>query len=105
MDTNNLGKVLRQRRRSKKLTLKQVSDIAGMHESYLGRIETGVRFPSGHILRKLAKPLGFSQIELQKLAGYISWDESDDRLYKFKKEIKREIAEMLVSLHKKIDSF
>ena len=39
---------------------------------YLGRIEGGERFPSAHILRKIAKPLGFNEAELLSLTGYLS---------------------------------
>lgn len=103
MDTN-LGEILKERRRAKGLTLKQVSDMSGVSTSYLGRIERGERFPSGRILWRLAEPLGFTESDLLKLAGFMSRDDSDDRIERFKKEIKREIAETLVSLHKKIDS-
>ena len=40
--------------------------------SHLGRIERGERFPSAHILRKIAGPLGFEENELFTLAGYLS---------------------------------
>ena len=40
--------------------------------SHLGRIERGERFPSAHILRKIAKPLGFDENDLFTLAGFLS---------------------------------
>jgi len=40
--------------------------------SHLGRIERGERFPSAHVLRKIARPLGFEEDELLTLAGYLS---------------------------------
>ncbi|GAI74333.1 unnamed protein product [marine sediment metagenome] len=64
----------------------------------------GQRFPSGRILRKLAHPLGFTEIELLKLAGFLSRDETDQRLDTIKVEIKRDIAHALVSLYRKVDS-
>ena len=54
---------------------------------------------------KLAEPLGFTEVELLRLAGFLSRDESDERLSKFKKEMKSQIIEALVNLYKKIDSF
>lgn len=100
---NSLGGIIKERRKAKKLTLTEVSAMSGVHMSHLGRIERGERFPSGHILKKLAEPLGFTETELLKVAGFMSTDETDDRLERFKKEVKREIVDALVALHKKID--
>lgn len=46
--------------------------MSGVSQSYLGRIERWERFPSAHVLRKIAKPLGFEEDELFALAGYLS---------------------------------
>jgi len=54
------------------LTLQELSGRAGVSSSHLGRIERGERFPSAHVLRKIAKPLGFEENELFALAGYLS---------------------------------
>jgi len=101
---NKLGDVLKERRKSKELTLKQLSSLSGVHPSYLARIERGERFPSGHILRKLAEPLDFTEVELLKLAGFLSRDDSDEQLARMKEAIKGEIISALVSLYGKIDS-
>ena len=71
---NNLGSILRERRKAKGLTLWQLSSEAAISPSYLARIEKGERFPSGFYLRRLAAPLGFRELELFKLAGFISED-------------------------------
>ncbi len=104
MDNNNLGEVIKERRKSKKLKLRQVTAMSGVSTSHLGRIEKGKRFPSIHTLRKLAEPLGFTETELLRQAGFLPRD-SEDRLDRLKQEIKREIADTLVALHNKIDSF
>ena len=75
MTTNNkinLGRIIKQRRVMIPLTLKEVAATSGVSSSYLGRIENGQRFPSAHILRKIAKPLGFEESELFTLANYLS---------------------------------
>jgi len=69
---NNLGKILRQRRVMIPLTLKELAAMSGVSSSHLGRVERGERFPSAHILRKMAKPLGFEEDKLFTLAGYLS---------------------------------
>jgi transcriptional regulator with XRE-family HTH domain len=68
----NLGRILKKQRLSLPLTLHELSAKSGVSASHLGRIERGERFPSGSILRQIAKPLGFGEDELFTLAGYLS---------------------------------
>ena len=69
---NNLGEILKQQRVTRPLTLQELAAMSGVSASHLGRVERGERFPSAHILRKIAKPLGFDENELFTLAGYLS---------------------------------
>ena len=69
---NKLGKILKQQRVSIPLTLQELAATSGVSPSHLGRIERGERFPSAHILRRIAKPLGFDEDELFTLAGFLS---------------------------------
>lgn len=69
---NDLGRILRQQRIMRELTLQQLSQMSGVSSSHLGRVERGERFPSAHILRKIAKPLGLAEGELFTSAGYLS---------------------------------
>lgn len=69
---NNLGKTLKQARLVKPLTLRELSRESGVSASHLGRVERGERFPSGHVLQKLARPLGFDEATLLTLAGFLS---------------------------------
>jgi len=68
----NLGAIIKRQRVSVPLTLRELATTSGISASHLGRIERGERFPSAHILRKIAKPLGFEEDELFMLAGYLS---------------------------------
>lgn len=72
MHDSNLGKILKQQRLSLPMTLRELTAASGVSSSHLGRIERGERFPSAHILRKIAKPLGFEEDELFTLAGFLS---------------------------------
>ncbi|MDO9579169.1 MAG: helix-turn-helix transcriptional regulator [Bacteroidales bacterium] len=74
---NDLGKILKQRRVMIPMTLQELSRAAGVSSSHLGRIERGERFPSAHILRRLAKPLGFAESELFMLANFLPPQPSD----------------------------
>ncbi|KKN86975.1 hypothetical protein LCGC14_0262440 [marine sediment metagenome] len=69
---SDLGKILRQHRAALDLTLHQLSLMSGVSASHLARIERGDRFPSAHMLQKIAPHLGFSETELFSLAGYLS---------------------------------
>ncbi len=69
---SNLGKIIKQQRVMMSLTLQELAHKAGVSSSHLGRIERGERFPSAHVLRKIATPLGFEENELFALAGYLS---------------------------------
>ena len=69
MDNNNLGAILRARRKERKLTLPRLSSLAGVTVMQIGQLEREKCFPRRRTLRKLADPLGFGEIELMKLAG------------------------------------
>jgi len=76
--SNEIGKTLKQQRLSLELTLRELAARSGISASHLGRVERGERFPSGHILRKIAKPLGFEESLLMVTAGYLSPDSSSE---------------------------
>ena len=61
---NVFGKHLKEIRTKKGLTQEQLAGMAGMHFTYIGQIERGVRNPSLVNLYKLAKALKISAKEL-----------------------------------------
>jgi transcriptional regulator with XRE-family HTH domain len=71
-NNKNLGRIIKQQRITAQLTLRETAARSGVSSSHLGRIERGERFPSAHILQRLAKPLGFEDGELLILAGYLA---------------------------------
>ena len=70
--SSDVGRIIKQQRVMRELTLKQLGEMSGVSSSHLGRIERGERFPSARILRKLAEPLGLAESELFASAGYLS---------------------------------
>ncbi len=68
----HLGRIIKQQRLSIPLTLRELSARSGVSQSYLGRIERGERFPSASILQRIAKPLGFGEVELFMLGSYLT---------------------------------
>ena len=67
-----IGEIIKKRRLSIPMTLYELSNGTGVSQSHIGRIERGERLPSAHVLRKIAKPLGFEEDELFTRAGYLS---------------------------------
>jgi transcriptional regulator with XRE-family HTH domain len=67
----NIGETIRQTRAAIPLTLSELAKKSGVSMSHLGRVERGERFPSGHVLKKIAGPLGFGEAELLILGGYL----------------------------------
>ena len=75
--SNYLGKMLKIRRLSMAQTLSELSMLAAVSPSHIARIERGERFPSASILKRIAKPLGFDEVELFTIAGYLASTPSD----------------------------
>ena len=73
---NEFGKTLKQRRLLIPLTLRELAARSGVSASHLARVERGERFPSGHILRKLARPLGDIHLYTSKVKGDRRWEMS-----------------------------
>ena len=66
------GEYLRELRRKKGLTQKELADMSGFSNAEISRIESGDRQkPSPIILKALAPCLGVSYEELLKQAGYL----------------------------------
>ena len=74
--STDLGRIIRQQRQTVPLTLLELEGRCGVSASHLGRIERGERFPSAHVLRSIARPLGFEVEELFTLAGFLTPQDS-----------------------------
>lgn len=68
---NSLGDYLRDQRVTKKLSVRQLSAIAGISNPYLSQIERGVKRPSADILQQIAKGLSISAETLYVQAGLL----------------------------------
>src|SRR5437763_12853005 len=62
-----LGKVVRQERQARHLTIKELGDKAGLSEIYVGEIERGQKYPSAKVLESLANALDLDIADLLEL--------------------------------------
>ena len=76
ISVHDLGDYLREQRQSAQLTLRQLSEVAGISNPYISQIERGLKKPSAEILQALAKALRISAESLYIRAGIL--DERTD---------------------------
>ncbi|MEY2472901.1 MAG: hypothetical protein QOK28_2230 [Actinomycetota bacterium] len=75
----DLGEFIRQQRGTARMSLRRMSEIAGISNPYLSQIERGLRKPSAEILRQIAKALRIQAETLYVRAGILDErDPSDD---------------------------
>jgi transcriptional regulator with XRE-family HTH domain len=67
----DLGAYLREQRQSARLSLRQLSELAGVSNPYLSQIERGLKKPSAEILQQLAHGLQVSAESLYVRAGIL----------------------------------
>ena len=74
----DLGDFIRQQRNTARLSLRRLSEIAGISNPYLSQIEHGLRKPSADILQQIAKALRISAETLYVRAGILEDERRDD---------------------------
>src|SRR3974390_2592340 len=67
----DLGTFIREQRDLSRLSLRRLSDLAGISNPYLSQIERGLRKPSAEILQQIAKALRISAETLYVQAGIL----------------------------------
>jgi transcriptional regulator with XRE-family HTH domain len=67
----DLGEFIRQQRSMARLSLRRLSELAGISNPYLSQIERGLRKPSADILQQIAKALRISAETLYVRAGIL----------------------------------
>ena len=68
---HDLGEFIREQRRIGHLSLRKLSDMAGISNPYLSQIERGLRTPSAEILGQIARALRISAEALYVRAGIL----------------------------------
>ena len=67
----DLGEFIREQRQVGRISLRKLSDMAGISNPYLSQIERGLRKPSADILQQIAKGLRISAEALYVQAGIL----------------------------------
>ena len=62
-----IGRVIRQERQDRHLTIKELGEKAGISEIYMGEIERGQKYPSANVLESLARALDLDLAEILEL--------------------------------------
>jgi transcriptional regulator with XRE-family HTH domain len=75
-----LGEFIREQRAGARLSLRRLSDMAGISNPYLSQIERGLRKPSAEILQQIAKALRISAETLYVRAGILEERRADHDL-------------------------
>ena len=68
---HDLGSFIREQRGTARLSLRRLSELAGISNPYLSQIERGLRRPSAEILQQIAKALAISAETLYVQAGIL----------------------------------
>jgi transcriptional regulator with XRE-family HTH domain len=68
---HELGEFIRDQRRNARLSLRKLSELAGISNPYLSQIERGLRKPSAEILQAIARALQISSETLYVRAGIL----------------------------------
>lgn len=71
---NDLGRFISGQRKRAQLSVRKLSEMAGVSNPYLSQIERGLRKPSAEILQSLAKALSISAESLYVQAGILDHD-------------------------------
>jgi transcriptional regulator with XRE-family HTH domain len=77
---HDLGEFIRDQRRTARLSLRKLSELAGISNPYLSQIERGLRKPSAEILQAIAKGLRISAETLYVRAGILDERDADTDL-------------------------
>ena len=75
---HDLGAFIREQRRTASLSVRKLSELAGISNPYLSQIERGLRKPSAEILQQIANGLRISAETLYVRAGFLEQRDLDD---------------------------
>ena len=81
-----LGEFIREQRRVGHLSLRKLSELAGISNPYLSQIERGLRKPSAEILQQITRALEISSETLYVRAGILEEREGSDLVAEIRRD-------------------
>jgi transcriptional regulator with XRE-family HTH domain len=81
-----LGEFIRDQRRIDHLSLRKLSELAGISNPYLSQIERGLRKPSAEILQQIARALEISAETLYVRAGILEERDGADLVAEIRRD-------------------
>jgi len=85
---HDLGEFIREQRQNARLSVRKLSELAGISNPYLSQIERGLRKPSAEILQQIANGLRISAETLYVRAGFL--EQRDGAVPDLEHEIRRD---------------
>ncbi|MCJ7673062.1 MAG: helix-turn-helix domain-containing protein, partial [Acidimicrobiia bacterium] len=85
---HDLGEFIREQRHNARLSVRKLSELAGISNPYLSQIERGLRKPSAEILQQIANGLRISAETLYVRAGFL--EQRDEATPDLEHEIRRD---------------
>jgi transcriptional regulator with XRE-family HTH domain len=82
----DLGEFIRDQRRVGHLSLRKLSEMAGISNPYLSQIERGLRKPSAEILQQIARALEISSETLYVRAGILEERDGGDLVAEIRRD-------------------
>ena len=76
----DLGEFIREQRQVGRISLRKLSEMAGISNPYLSQIERGLRKPSAEILQQIARALEISSETLYVRAGFLEERDAEEDL-------------------------
>ena len=83
---HELGEFIRDQRHTGHLSLRKLSEMAGISNPYLSQIERGLRKPSAEILQQIARALEISSETLYIRAGILEEREGADLVAEIRRD-------------------
>ena len=83
---HDLGEFIRDQRRIDHLSLRKLSELAGISNPYLSQIERGLRKPSAEILQQIARALEISAETLYVRAGILEERDGADLVAELRRD-------------------
>jgi transcriptional regulator with XRE-family HTH domain len=101
---DGFGRRVKELRRARGWTKRELAERAQMHDSYVGKVENGTlrRPPSAEVIRRMADALGVSEGELLRLAGRRNVEHLEEHI-RLLEEV-RDRARVLVGLYRQAEA-